>query len=986
MRFLRKSLGLAVAIALMFAHSAATQTTNGTVTGRVIDGQGLPIPHVTVAVTSPTLLGDRTTETSQNGDYLVANLPSGTYVLSFELSGFETQKRTVMVSPTQVSPLNIKLGVAAVTENVSVIGDASVALNTGLVAIKYKQDLVSALPTNRSIDATLLQAPAVHPTGPGAAYSFNGSMSFEPLYLLNGATVSENLRGQPLPLYIEDAIQETTIATAGVSAEFGRFDGGVVNVITKSGGNTFSGSFRDTLMNDNWRSLTPFAADTKVAKTVPTYEYTFGGPVTANKFWFFTAGRLQNSQQGRATAITLIPYTFESSTQRYEGKLTYAVGKSSLLQGSFVKLFEDQAGASQNSANVMDLNSLYTAKRPQNLFTITYTGAISNRLALEGRLSVRNQDLVGVGATSTDLIQGTLLLDNQRGTRYWSPTFCGVCDPESRDNDDLFVKGSYFLSTRGTGSHNMVFGYDTFDDKRFVNNHQSGSDYRILGTTSIVQGSTIYPVFAGDGTTTIRYNPIVLGTHGTHFRMHSIFYNDNWRLNSKLTFNLGVRLDKNHGKDGADQLVSTDSSFSPRLGVIWDPKGDGKWSVTASFAKYVTSVLNSLGDASSPAGNFGLFEWQYRGPSINTSAAAPLLTSDAAIQQVFNWFNGAGGTGMTPTRASYPGISVKIPQGLNSPNSIEYALGVSRQIGSRATVRLDGIFRDYRDFYSQRIDASTGRVTDPSGNRFDVIAIENTNDVTRKYAGLTTSMTYRINGQTELGGNYTLSHTYGNVDGENTNTGPIPADLYTYPEYKQASWSYPMGDLSVDQRHRLRVWATYGIRQVDGLSVSVLQDASSGVPYGAVGPVDARTYVTNPGYVTPQGGSTEAYYYMARDAFRTEATYRTDLALNYGRRIKAARRQPEIFAQAQLLNAFNGFQLCGCGADVFSNGGGVVITRIDQSVLSGANSAAYQRFNPFTTTPVQGVNWNYGPNFGKALSRLAYTTPRTFRLTFGVRF
>ena len=62
----------------------------------------------------------------------------------------------------------------------------------------------------------------------------------------------------PYDLYIEDAIQETTVAIAGVSAEYGRFGGGVVNVITKSGGNQFAGSFRDTLNNDNWRTLTPF--------------------------------------------------------------------------------------------------------------------------------------------------------------------------------------------------------------------------------------------------------------------------------------------------------------------------------------------------------------------------------------------------------------------------------------------------------------------------------------------------------------------------------------------------------------------------------------------------------------------------------------------------------------------------------------------------------------------------------------------------------
>ena len=100
--------------------------------------------------------------------------------------------------------------------------------------------------------------------------------------MINGVSVSDNLRGQPYDLYIEDAVQETVVATAGISAQYGRFSGGVVNVITKSGGNLFSGSFRDSLLNDQWRSFTPFEqrtiaadpthTDTRVDKTVPTYE------------------------------------------------------------------------------------------------------------------------------------------------------------------------------------------------------------------------------------------------------------------------------------------------------------------------------------------------------------------------------------------------------------------------------------------------------------------------------------------------------------------------------------------------------------------------------------------------------------------------------------------------------------------------------------------------------------------------------------------
>src|SRR4030095_1479912 len=104
----------------------------------------------------------------------------------------------------------------------------------------------------------MMLAPSVHRTGPSGSYSIAGAQTFENLFLVNGVTVNENLRGQAYDLYIEDAIQETTVATAGVSAEYGRFGGGVVNIITKSGGNMFKGSFRDTLNNDKWRKMSPF--------------------------------------------------------------------------------------------------------------------------------------------------------------------------------------------------------------------------------------------------------------------------------------------------------------------------------------------------------------------------------------------------------------------------------------------------------------------------------------------------------------------------------------------------------------------------------------------------------------------------------------------------------------------------------------------------------------------------------------------------------
>jgi hypothetical protein len=94
-----------------------------------------------------------------------------------------------------------------------------------------------------------------------------------------------------------------------------------------------------------------------------------------------------------------------------------------------------------------------------------------------------------------------------------------------------------------------------------------------------------------------------------------------------------------------------------------------------------------------------------------------------------------------------------------------------------------------------------------------------------------------------------------------------------------------------------------------------------------------------------------------------------------------------VFGQAVVINLFNQFDLCGCGASsVFANGGADVSTRIGQAVLTNSGTSSLAAFNPLATTPVQGTNWNYGPGFGTAAIKTAFTSPRTFRLTFGVRF
>jgi hypothetical protein len=990
-----RSLALA-AMLLLVATSAFAQTNpTATLSGKVVDPQGLSLPGVTVTAQSPALQGVRTATTSTNGDYIFPFLPPGEYTLTFELSGFKTAKQSARVSPSEVKSLNATLGLSTVTETITVTGQLGGDIGQGAaVATSFKNDLVEKLPLNRSLQQATLLTPGVQGTGPNGNIMVNGAMSFESLYLVNGVVVNENLRGQAQNLYIEDALQETTITTASVSAEYGRFQGGVVNSITKSGGNQFSGSFRTSFENDKWRALTTYeqdrlasgaiTTDPRTDTIVPTYEATLGGPFVKDKLWFFGAARLRDFKETRITSFTNVNFPRELNQKRYEGKLTWSATPNHTFKAGYTKV---QAAEDGNTfGTIMDLASVVSRTLPNDLLSANYTGIISPKFFLEGQYSRRKYAFVDSGSLYTDLIKGTLMLDQSRGSsRFWSPTFCGVCGDETRDNQNIIAKASYFLSTSKSGSHNIVGGFDLFDDKRFANNHQSGSDYRVYATSTIIRGESIYPVF--DSNTFIRWTPIFVGSEGNRFRTLSAFVNDTWTLSKKWTFNLGLRYDKNDGKDSVGVVRVKDAAFSPRTSVSFDPKGDGKWVLRASYAQYVAAIANGIGDSASSGGQPATIDFDYLGPTVNLGNPASPATTDQALQTLFGWFNANGGTNRTTRGApSIPGVNTAIADGLKSPNTQELVLGLSTRLGSRGSLRVDGVYRKFRDFYALRIDLSTGQVKDQYGRSFDLNVTENTNDLDRTYKGMNLQISYPIDRFT-LGGNYTLGFLEGNVEGETGGSGPGATGIYSYPQYFSTSWSYPIGYLNGDVRHKARGWVTWDAPLPQGAgkaSLGLLQIFSSGSPYGSLGTVDTRPYVTNPGYATPP--SNRNYYFEPRDTYKTVDLWQTDLSLNYSHKVGG---RAELFFRGTVANVFDRSELTnfyGGGRPGSDDAGCGTSGCIDTTIQTNRQVTTLARFNPFSETPTQGTNWRKGSAFGTATSRFAYQTPRTWGFAVGVRF
>jgi hypothetical protein len=837
--------------------------------------------------------------------------------------------------------------------------------------------------------------------------SIAGAQSTENLYTVNGVVIQDNVRNTPNNLFIEDAIQETTTMTSGVSAEYGRFSGGIVNTITKSGGNTFSGSLRATLTNDSWRAMNAYTNPTTgvnpqtgqfVQKLVPTWEATFGGPIVKDKVWFFAAGRFFDTSSALSTntALTNIPVAYGAKETRYEGKLTLSPVQNHTLTGSYIGIEHTDANYWFPSYGPADLGQFYNRQTPQSLFNVNYNGVLTNSLFVDAFYSRRKFTFENSGGTFADVVNGTPIRDLNRAVIMNAPVFCGFCKPELRNNNDYVVKATYFLSTTSAGSHNIVGGYDDFGTQRDSNNYQSGSNFFMYTPySSIVQGSTIYPVI--DANTELDYWPVLQQSQGSDLRTRSAFLNDTWRMSNLLSFNLGVRYDKNHATDAAGNVTSNDSAWSPRLAAILDVKGDGKLKVTASYAKYVSALQETqAGSGATLAGSPADFYWYYGDmpgfKPINTGTG-PYLSSADALRQFFAIF-GAAGCLPDPTVAgckvpqggapSIGGVNLQIQGSLASPNATEWVLGFSGSLGPKGTFRSDIVRRDYHDYYDLKKDLSTGQVASPvnPAQKYDLGLIVNSNDYTRNYTGLHTQFAYRLSDRFSLGGVWTWSHLIGDIVGETSGSGPTRGGLHAYPEYFDRKWSSPSGSLSGDTRHRVRIYGTYDFAipaSLGILNLSAIQAWDTGTPYAAAGSIKTAAYVTNPGYLTPP--ATVGYYFTARDSYRLEDVYSTDLSLTYSYKIGG---MVELYITPQIYNIFNAQH----------------VIAVNTAVNTNYNSSSLAAFNPFTTAnPVEcpqgqtlaqckamGANWQKGASFGTPTASNYYQNARTFQVAVGVRF
>ena len=849
-------------------------------------------------------------------------------------------------------------------------------------AATQEATLLQLLPVSRDAQSYLYLSPASVEIGTTRqSPQVAGGVSIESLYLLNGAPNMDNIYGTFLPLYIEDAIQETTTSLSSISAEYGRFTGGVVSVLTKSGGNAFHGSVRLNLTNPTWTAATPLTVE-RTDTLGKVWEATLGGYVLKDRLWFFLAGRATSQATSLQTSPPVsIAYNQTEDQKRYEGKVTFALSPRHRVVGSYFDVRDDFTNVNYPNS-VYDMAGLYRQSVPVKTGVLNYNGVLSNTLFLEAQYSHQKKQYIR-GSRYTDIERGTPVGDWSARVNFNAPPFCAVCGgtPETRAGSDAFVKVSWFLSTAKVGSHDLRVGADVFDNMRSSDNWQSGSGYFLyVGSVNIVGTGTsarYYPVIPPDGAI-IEWTPINELSKGNHFKTWSAFVNDVWRLNSHFTFNFGVRYDKNDGTDQSGSKVVRDSKWSPRLSLTWDPKGDGATQVTLGYAQYAAGTNNLNADAQATAGTPSWFQYFYEGPPINVNGNE--AETHEALRMVFDWIASIGGLQANRQRlvaAAVPGNTYFIGSNLRSPSTTQWTVGLSRRLGSRGLVRLDFLQKTWTDLYSDHVDMTTGQSEDPFGNVYDRDILENDPRVRRRYQAVILQGDYRLGERLRLGGNYTVSRLHGNDLGYDF---AYPNNLDYYPEYRDLKWYAPEGYLRGDHRHKVNLYASWLAinTKPTTVNVSVLQRVLSGSPYGARGNlVYVGPYVVNPGYAMPP--ETMRYNFTAPDAYRTDTVNSTDIAATLTFKVG---KGVEVYVNPQVWNVFNGR---------------AVVTPNTQVLTAFHKPKNLARFNPFAETPkecpqgttcnlAEGYSWQKGPDFGKPVSPTDYQTPRTFLLNVGVRF
>jgi hypothetical protein len=884
---LRALASLALFILLSAPAAAQTGQNFGELVGKVADEQGAVLPGVTVTLSGPALMAAQTAVTNDRGLYRFPAVPSGTYKVGFDLTGFSRFVREDIVVPVrQTVTIDAQLRVATLQETVTVSGSSPVVdVENTKIGERLDKETLETVPTSRSIfgSATLLPGMVMSrqdPAGLNAATSTGMTAHGAGNYNLNYFGVTADTPQDYGSMYYMDygAAEEISVDTAAMGAEIGGGGGANINIIPKSGGNRLKGNLYYGYTNkdlaadnvdDNLRAQ-GITVGTRLLR-LNDINMDAGGPFIRNRLWWWGSFRNYTTFE----RVIGFPKDFESNLRNYSARLNYQMTSNNQLSGfwTYNRKFQPNRGAGTNQPDpVTTINQ----QSPKHLYNLNYVSVLSQNMVLESSSSFfwmhwpsRYSDEFYALSESerTPAIQnittGVFSGPEPTGERMRDAYRFQVNTALTRYQDDLLG-----------ASHQMKLGFETWQG-------WGTDEFKVFRDTRLryrVVGGALTPseVFA--------YNtPLVQETHMQNF---AAFLQDRVTY-PRITLNLGVRwqfydgyLPEQSGGGGRwfpeTVYPKKDAGFNwstivPRTGIVWKMTDDGRNVAKASYSRYADVM--------------------YTGEFADVINPNLIRTTGVAT---YTWFGDLNGNGIVDDGEYNPNPSSvfqprsnSIDPDLKEPNADEVTFGYSREVANNLGLNVSWIQRWYHDRtvdvnigipvtgYAPRAftDAGPDNLRNTADDRpitvYEVLpefvgrdAFFHTNfPGTQRYKGFEISLNKRMSNRWQLMGSYVWSR----LDGDIVQDPNDPNNLIP---------SMTTGRGTTDQPHAFKLIGSY--RAPFGVNVGFNYQALTGLPTNR----EFRTYEPmRQGTVTVRAETRGTY----RNDFLNLMSLKLDKTIRFGK-------------------------------------------------------------------------------------------------------
>ena len=911
-------------LVLLFCFAVATftlaQRQTGSIFGKTTDKEGVPLPGVTVTLSGPALMGTLSYTTADSGDFRFPSVPPGSdYVLTVELTGFKTLKSGgIIVSVGKTVAINITMEEAAIEEEVTVVAATpTVDVRSSKVSVNYDAELIANVPLRRDFYDVITTAPGIISEETDFHRSFvshGGTVRSNQVAMdgmtLNDPAVGTNMVGMPF-----DVFEEFEFELGAHPAEVGQTEGAYVNIITKSGGNTFHGQVIAYYYNESMvKPLIPEPEAQAVGLESPKgyknwqdYSGTLGGPIFKDKLWFFANARYTDRTLEAETLLdgvvelprtewnTFIKLTFKPmASLQLTGMWSFKNWDAPYLPDFGIDYYQ-QVTTAPSIDNAQDHTIQFMANwiPSQNTFF-----DIRFNYFYDVDPWRFHPDLDPNTSTKIDIVTGT---------------YSGA----PRFNEDYFnqywkaqVSATHYADDFLGGDHEFKIGAEYLNADFTWDWYKKNWDYEILADGdkwALGYGvGLLYAMTAGadKGDT----------APSTDQWRVSAFIQDSWTVADRLTLNIGLRYDESHGTvlggtflpggstspvltmlapnifkeqnipDAKNIMVWKD--FSPRIGVVFDVFGDGTTSIKASWSRYNEVMMSQYFGKMTP-----VYPNLYGALWIDLNLNRQYDTTDYYIQIY------------SPLEPENFKLEDLLDPKLKSPYSTEFIVGIERElfkdfsVGLTYTYKNKGRFVEDIDWY-RGIDPDSGNwvpytVHEPgwdaefgtaddaditvyavkAGAPESVLVLTNPEGAVRKYHGVDFIFQKRMSNRWQLLGSVTLSKFEGTLGSDYGSTWGFSGG-FNSPNYLVNRY----GRLDFDRPVQIKLQGTVLLPLDFALSAFYLH--MSGVPWGRqlriYFPADSAYDAANPPYTEVQAEAPGSRRRLSRNNIdmRLEKTFR----------------------------------------------------------------------------------------------------------------